>query len=108
MNGHQFTYDVHSDEAAAEFFAACLRYGCGEERVKAMQATRAAYLRTVEYIVQVQNRSGRWVKVRGVEGGPWSRRDRAERIAESRENAERRSSSTEGLPHRVIVVERKS
>jgi len=55
------------------------------------------------YIVQVWN--GRsWRKVRGLEGGPWLRRDRAERLAASRELAERRTSSTEGMPHRVISL----
>lgn len=55
-----------------------------------------------EYIVEVQSRSGRWAKVRGVEGGPWNTRDRAERIARARENARPTSlSSSEGRPHRV-------
>lgn len=53
------------------------------------------------FIVQVWN--GRvWRKVRGIEGGPWSLRSRAERIADARERAPRRTSSTEGMPHRVI------
>lgn len=53
-----------------------------------------------KYVVQVWN--GRtWRKVRGPEGGPWLTRDRAERIAAARQNAERRASSTDGLPHRV-------
>lgn len=56
------------------------------------------------FVVQVWN--GRaWRKVRGLEGGPWSKRDRAVRVAEARERAERRSSSTEGMPHRVVEVE---
>lgn len=55
-----------------------------------------------EYVVQVFS-GGRWAKVRGSEGGPYSLRSRAERIAEARQNAEPRGlSSTEGLPHRVI------
>jgi hypothetical protein len=57
------------------------------------------------FVVQVWN-GKRWAKVRGGEGGPWSTRDRAERIATSRQAAERRSSSTEGMPHRVVEVER--
>lgn len=59
----------------------------------------------MSYIVQVYS-AGRWAKVRGVEGGPWRTRQRAERIAAGRENAECRTSSTEGLPHRVIEVAR--
>jgi len=58
---------------------------------------------TTVYIVQVYS-AGRWAKVRGMEGGPWGKRDRAERIARSRENAERRASSTEGKPHRVVEI----
>jgi hypothetical protein len=57
------------------------------------------------YVVQVWN-GKRWAKVRGDEGGPWNTRDRAERIADAREHAERRPSSTEGMPHRVVEVER--
>lgn len=57
----------------------------------------------MKYVVQVWNGS-RWAKVRGPEGGPWNTRDRAERIADGRERAERRQSSTEGLPHRVVEV----
>jgi len=53
------------------------------------------------FIVQVQV-NGRWRKVRGVEGGPWNTRDRAERVAFYRGRAKRRTSSTEGLPHRVV------
>jgi hypothetical protein len=53
------------------------------------------------YTVQVLS-GGKWRKVRGLEGGPWRTRDRAERIAHYRQNAERRTSSTEGLPHRVV------
>jgi hypothetical protein len=56
------------------------------------------------FVVQVYN-GKRWAKVRGHEGGPWSTRDRAERIARSREAAERRESSTEGMPHRVAEVD---
>lgn len=57
------------------------------------------------FIVQVWN-GRRWAKVRGVEGGPWTRRDRAERIAREREAGQRRASSTEGYPHRVIETAR--
>jgi hypothetical protein len=57
----------------------------------------------MKFVVQVYN-GKRWAKVRGHEGGPWSTQDRAERIARSREAAERRESSTEGLPHRVVEV----
>jgi hypothetical protein len=53
------------------------------------------------YVVEVWN-GRRWSKVRGSEGGPWRRRQHAERIAEARTHAARRSlSSTEGMPHRV-------
>jgi hypothetical protein len=53
------------------------------------------------FVVEVYSR-GRWAKVRGAEGGPWRTRQRAERIAEARQNATPRGlSSTEGLPHRV-------
>lgn len=59
---------------------------------------------TAVYVVQVWN--GRaWRKVRGPEGGPWSLRSRAERVAAVRESARPRDfSSTEGMPHRVIEV----
>lgn len=52
------------------------------------------------FVVEVWN-GKRWAKVRGDEGGPWDYRGRAERIARAREAAERRTSSTEGMPHRV-------
>lgn len=52
------------------------------------------------YVVEVLTARG-WRKVRGSEGGPWRTLDRAQRVATYRENAERRESSTEGLPHRV-------
>lgn len=55
------------------------------------------------FVVQVWN-GKRWSKVRGPEGGPWRTHDRAERIAQGRENSERRPNSTEGMPHRVIEV----
>jgi hypothetical protein len=58
---------------------------------------------TTTYVVQAFN-GKRWAKVRGAEGGPWTNRARAERVARSREAAERRESSTEGLPHRVVEV----
>lgn len=55
------------------------------------------------YVVQAWN--GRtWRKVRGGEGGPWTTQQRAELIAAAREAAPRRSSSTEGMPHRVAEV----
>jgi hypothetical protein len=54
------------------------------------------------YVIQVLS-GGRWRKVRGAEGGPWVRRDRAERLASARERMPRRESSTEGLPHRVVA-----
>lgn len=54
----------------------------------------------VEYVVEVMS-GGKWRKKRGPEGGPWSTRGRAERIAEACEREERRTSSTAGLPHRV-------
>ena len=57
------------------------------------------------FVVEVWN-GRRWAKVRGPEGGPWSLKSRAERIAEGRQNAPRRASSTDGLPHRV--TERKA
>lgn len=54
------------------------------------------------FVVEVWN--GRsWRKVRGPEGGPWRSFDRADRIARGRQDSPRRSSSTEGLPHRVRV-----
>ncbi len=56
-----------------------------------------------QFVVQVWN-GKRWAKVRGPEGGPWMYRSRAERIAAGRENSERRTSSTEGMPHRVVEV----
>lgn len=56
-----------------------------------------------QFIVQVWN-GKTWSKVRGVEGGPWSLRSRAQRIADSRERCPRRTSSTEGMPHRVKVA----
>ena len=59
---------------------------------------------TAGFIVQVWN-GRQWRKVRGPEGGPWLRRDRAERIADGRERLPRRPSSTEGFPHRVVEVE---
>jgi hypothetical protein len=52
------------------------------------------------FVIQVWN-GRRWAKVRGVEGGPYLTRDRAERIAASRERQPMRTSSTEGMPHRV-------
>lgn len=52
------------------------------------------------YVVEALS-NGTWRKVRGLEGGPWATFDRADRIARGRENSPRRSSSTEGLPHRV-------
>lgn len=55
------------------------------------------------YVVQAWN-GKRWAKVRGEEGGPWSRRARAECIARSRQNMQRRASSTDGMPHRVVEV----
>jgi hypothetical protein len=55
----------------------------------------------LEYVVEVLTGRG-WRKVRGPEGGPWRTRDRAERIAQGREASDRRTSSTEGLPHRVV------
>ena len=55
----------------------------------------------MSYVVEVKS-NGKWRKVRGGEGGPWSTYDRAERIARFRELATPRGlSSTEGLPHRV-------
>lgn len=58
----------------------------------------------MSYVVQ-QFDGKRWAKVRGPEGGPWSTRDRAERIAQGRENATPTSlSSSEGRPHRVVAV----
>jgi hypothetical protein len=56
------------------------------------------------YVVEVYS-NGHWRKVRGPEGGPWSTKDRAQRIADARERAERRESSTDGLPHRVTERE---
>lgn len=57
----------------------------------------------MRFVVQAWN--GRtWRKVRGAEGGPWTTFDRAKRIADARQNAKRRPSSTEGLPHRVKAV----
>lgn len=53
------------------------------------------------YIVQALS-NGKWRKVRGYEGGPWTLRSRAERCARLREALPRRSSSTEGMPHRVV------
>jgi hypothetical protein len=56
------------------------------------------------WIVQAWN--GRtWRKVRGVEGGPYLTRQRAERIAASRADSPLRESSTEGMSHRVRTVE---
>jgi len=56
------------------------------------------------WIVQAWN--GRtWRKVRGVEGGPYLTRQRAERIAASRADCPRRESSTEGNAHRVWAIE---
>lgn len=60
---------------------------------------------TTVYHVEVWNGS-RWTKVRGGEGGPWLRRSRAQRIADSRERLPLRESSTEGMPHRVREVAR--
>lgn len=57
---------------------------------------------STRYIVEVWN-GRRWAKVRGHEGGPWLRRDRAERMARARENESPRDlSSTAGQPHRVV------
>jgi hypothetical protein len=39
-----FTYDVHSDEAADEFFELMERSNVQAERVAAMKQTRAAFL----------------------------------------------------------------
>lgn len=61
---------------------------------------------TCDYVVQVWN-GRRWAKVRGAEGGPWTLRSRAERVARSRQEAPRRSSSTEGMPHRVVASQRR-
>jgi len=58
------------------------------------------------YVVQVWN-GKRWAKVRGAEGGPWSTKDRAERIAFHREHCTAgviRPHTTEGRPHRVVAV----
>lgn len=44
MEAHEFTYDVHSDEAAEEFFSLMGRSNVGETRIAAMRATRAAFL----------------------------------------------------------------
>jgi hypothetical protein len=44
MTTTDFTYDVHDDEAAADFFSMMRRAGVGEERIAAMQATRTTYL----------------------------------------------------------------
>lgn len=65
-----------------------------------LAANQAAKREARGFVVEVWN-GRRWAKVRGPEGGPWQTRDRAERIAASRENSERRASSTEGFPHRV-------
>lgn len=66
-----------------------------------------AVVRATEFVVEVYS-GDRWAKVRGSEGGPYSLRSRAERIAEGRENAKPRGlSSTEGLPHRVVERERR-
>jgi hypothetical protein len=52
------------------------------------------------YVIQAWN-GKRWAKVRGTEGGPW-RKDAALRMAARREALPRRTSSTEGMPHRVL------
>lgn len=54
-----------------------------------------------EFVVQVWNGT-RWAKLRGNQGGVWMTRERAERVATSREAMPRRESSTEGMPHRVV------
>lgn len=80
---------------------ACRYVRMADDRAPVRRARRGDVVS--RFVVQVWN--GRtWSKRRGLEGGPWNTRDRAERIAASLENAPRRSTSSDGRPHRVVEV----